>query len=197
VFFGTGFFLSLAWLEQRKSVRRFQPGLPQKIAGNAPGGVYGLQPGVIYRVQKSFQDCYRGEFAVGEELTFITRHYLPYHAGHTLVFSPRCIYLQDDQNSELVGRIEQYLAPVGWISGEGVTVFAHWQMRYSTTEYLHLEVIAAGVRSYLNSPALLDYFWSFDEVLAGKADQRILDNFAAKILEELKEAVRKQPKRAG
>jgi hypothetical protein len=196
VLLGTGFFLLLAWLEQRKAAKRVPSRLPQKVAANAPGGVYGLQSGVIYRVLKPFKDYYGGEFAAGEQLTFIERHYLPYHGGHTLIFSPRSIWLQDDANSELVQQIEQYLAPVGWVSGEGVQVFAHWQVRSSATEYLHLEVLAAGVRTYLNNPAAIDYFWSFDEVLAGNADQRMLRNFEAKTLEELKEAVRKQPKPA-
>jgi|GEM_PF-2782924 len=71
--------------------------------------VYQLESGVIYRVTTGFADYHRGQFAPGELLTFGTRHFLPYHGGHTLVFRERSIYLQEEENAELVNELGRFL----------------------------------------------------------------------------------------
>jgi hypothetical protein len=66
---------------------------------------------VAYRVIKPFSDYHHGQFAAGEELIFVGRDYLPYHGGHTLTFTARKIYFQDEENAEILARLESYLAP--------------------------------------------------------------------------------------
>ena len=73
--------------------------------------LYTLEPGVVYIVARPFLDHWQQPFAVGEKLTFVQRHFLPYHGGHTLVFKEKSIYLQEDENADLINLFDQYLEP--------------------------------------------------------------------------------------
>jgi hypothetical protein len=68
-----------------------------------------------------------------------------------------------------------------------------WECRYSSCEMLNLE-FASGykVRCYLDhSPQNAD-FHSFDSILAGEIDGMVSSLFGAKVLNELKAAVRRR-----
>jgi len=73
--------------------------------------LYTLEPGVVYRVTKPFLDYYQNCFAAGETLTFVERHFLPYHGGHTIVFKEKSLYLQEDENAQFISTIDQYIEP--------------------------------------------------------------------------------------
>lgn len=75
--------------------------------------VYNLQPGVVYRVTTGFTDYHQGSFTPGELLTYETRHFLPYHGGHTIVFRERAIYLQEEEQAELVNSLGRFLVVHG------------------------------------------------------------------------------------
>jgi len=65
-----------------------------------------------------------------------------------------------------------------------------WDCRYSSCEFMYLDVTDNDVRCYLDhSPKQADVF-TFDEVLAGKAYGMLGSLFGDKVLEELKAAVR-------
>jgi hypothetical protein len=67
-----------------------------------------------------------------------------------------------------------------------------WDCRYSSCEMMYLDVLEDEVRCYLDhSPTQADVF-TFNEVLAGKADAMVNGVFGGTVLEELKEAVRKK-----
>jgi hypothetical protein len=71
-----------------------------------------LERSARYRVLRAFQDYYRNAFGEGEILTFVERHFLPYHGGHTLIFKERTLYLQEDENAELINSFGLYLQRV-------------------------------------------------------------------------------------
>ena len=76
------------------------------------GSVYDLVPGSRYRVRKDFTDYYGGHFATGSLLTFQKRDFLPYHGGHTINFAEQTLYLQEDQNADILGNLWTYLEPL-------------------------------------------------------------------------------------
>ncbi len=53
--------------------------------------IYRLEKDAAYIVSRSFTDFYGNMFAPGEILTYVERHFLPYHGGHTIVFRERKI----------------------------------------------------------------------------------------------------------
>jgi hypothetical protein len=73
--------------------------------------LYTLERGVVYIVTKPFSDFHNQSFSSGDKLTFVERHFLPYHGGHTVVFKEKAIYLQEDENAVIVHSLDQYLAP--------------------------------------------------------------------------------------
>lgn len=77
-----------------------------------PTSVYDLVPGREYRVRTNFVDHYNTLFEAGDRLRFRQRHFLPYHGGHTLVFEPRSIYLQEEMNADILQNLTRYLEPV-------------------------------------------------------------------------------------
>ena len=83
--------------------------MPDVPEPDLKSGVYGLVPGAKYRVLRAITDYHGGSFAAGDVLTFVKRDYLPYHGGHTLTFEPRVMYLQDDENADVLGRLDSYL----------------------------------------------------------------------------------------
>lgn len=75
------------------------------------GGVYDLRRGRRYVVVQGFTDYHGGRFEAGERLTFRRHDYLPYHGGHTVVFDERTVYLQDEENAEVLGKLRDYIEP--------------------------------------------------------------------------------------
>ena len=73
------------------------------------GTIYGLYPGWEYKVVQSFTDYYGNEFKVNEKLTFKERHFLPYHGGHTIMFEQCSLYLQEDQNKDILDNFSSYI----------------------------------------------------------------------------------------
>jgi hypothetical protein len=68
-----------------------------------------LQKDSQYTVQQDFTDFYHNQVARGERLTFVESHFLPYHGGHTIVFRERTLYLQEEQNSNILSSLGNYL----------------------------------------------------------------------------------------
>lgn len=75
-----------------------------------PTSVYELEPGIVYIVLKPFFDHHGGAFAAGDLLTFESRHFLPYHGGHTIIFREKGLYLQEDDQAEILDNLVNYLA---------------------------------------------------------------------------------------
>jgi hypothetical protein len=72
--------------------------------------IYTLEKGAIYVVTRIFKDFYGNVFSPGETLTYAERHFLPYHGGHTIVFTERNIYLQEDENQDIIDSFADYLS---------------------------------------------------------------------------------------
>lgn len=49
-------------------------------------------------------------FSSGETLTFVERNFLPYDDGHTIVFRERKLYLQEDENKEIIDSFAVYVS---------------------------------------------------------------------------------------
>lgn len=107
VSFTWAFLMLLRWRDGRRAVVNVVKSAP--IQADLQGTVYGLMPGSTYRVVQSFTDCYGNTFDGNELLRFKERHFLPYHGGHTIVFDERTLYLQEDQNKEILGNFSKYL----------------------------------------------------------------------------------------
>lgn len=75
-------------------------------------GIYTLEKGATYVVSRAFTDFYGNAFSPGETLTYVERHFLPYHGGHTIVFGERNIYLQEDENGDIIDSFAEYLSRV-------------------------------------------------------------------------------------
>ena len=88
-------------------------GLRKGEGGMANGTVYDLQEGCRYRVRKDFTDYYGSRFAEGEILTYQKREFLPYHGGHTIHFGPQTLYLQEEQNADILEDLWTYLEAEG------------------------------------------------------------------------------------
>jgi hypothetical protein len=205
--FTTGFVLSFSRRDGRRAASTMKghaqaSKLTQRFGLKA--GVYGLVPGTAYRVIRLIKDCHGSDFAVGEELTFAHRDYLPYHGGHTIVFRQRAMYLQDEVNADLLNALDAYLevapvpssmtdapepAPVSSAPASPAKPLRVWQSRYSSTEIMYLELHAAEARLELCGCSSSEERWSHAQVLAGEADRSILTGFSAKTLAELKIAV--------
>ncbi len=84
--------------------------MPQSSEPNLPGTVYGMISERQYQVMKTFVDLYGNRFEKGQRLRFKERHYLPYHGGHTIVFDEQTLYLQDEQDSEILDHFSEYIA---------------------------------------------------------------------------------------
>ena len=63
-----------------------------------------------YRVRQEFADFYRNQFSQGEILTFIEYYFVPYHAGYTIVFQERQLYLQEEENAPILDVLGNYLS---------------------------------------------------------------------------------------
>jgi len=70
--------------------------------------LYTLEEGVVYEVLQSFKDYYGNEFSAGDKLTFTGRNFVPYHGGHTITFKEKTLYLQEDENRDVVDSFDEY-----------------------------------------------------------------------------------------
>lgn len=105
--------LWLQWRDRHNTANASQThGLPTSPDPIYEGTVYGLVPGAVYVVRQPFTDHYQHTFQPGERLRFQERHFLPYHGGHTLVFPEASIYLQEEENSDLLSDFSRYVARV-------------------------------------------------------------------------------------
>jgi hypothetical protein len=77
----------------------------------ANGTIDDLRKGRRYIVTKSFADYYGGQFQVGERLTFLGWDFHPYHGGYLIQFEEREIYLQEEENAEVLQRLWMYIEP--------------------------------------------------------------------------------------
>lgn len=101
-------FRYLRWRDKRRAAVTVS--VPFQSDPNLAGTIYGMMPGHEYQVMKSFTDHYGNAFEQGERLLFKQRHFLPYHGGHTIVFEGRALYLQEDQNREILDNFSEYIA---------------------------------------------------------------------------------------
>jgi len=73
---------------------------------------YRLTPGSRYQIIQSFTDYYGNVFTQGEILRFKEQHFLPYHGGHTIVFEERSLYLQEEENADILAHFSSYVQRV-------------------------------------------------------------------------------------
>jgi len=110
------FFVSYTWAFLRylhwrdKDRAAILPVPTQANPADLEGTVYGMIPGREYQIIKSFTDHHGNSFEQGEQLQFKQRHFLPYHGGHTILFEERALYLQEDQNREILDHFSEYIA---------------------------------------------------------------------------------------
>lgn len=103
-------FRYLRWRDKRRAAVTVS--VPLQTNPDLQETVYGMMPGREYQVMKSFTDHYGNSFERGERLRFKQRHFLPYHGGHTILFEGRALYLQEEQNSEILDNFSEYIALV-------------------------------------------------------------------------------------
>jgi hypothetical protein len=115
ILFGTFFvtwtwalFVHLRWRDRRSLATGFTATDREALKGT----VYGLVQGAEYQVMQNFTDYYKNEFHRGELLRFKERHFLPYHGGHTIIFEQRPLYLQDEENAQILENFSQYVIRV-------------------------------------------------------------------------------------
>lgn len=77
-----------------------------------PKDIYSLEKSIQYQVRQDFTDYYHNRFLQGEILTFIEYHFLPYHGGYTVVFKERNLYLQEQENANILECLADYLSLV-------------------------------------------------------------------------------------
>ncbi|MCB0118802.1 MAG: DUF3601 domain-containing protein [Anaerolineales bacterium] len=107
------FFISLTWalirlMRWRDENQRVVNIKPMQPRPGSEGTVYGLIPGAKYKVSIPFTDFYGNSFIQGEVLLFRDRHFLPYDGGHTVIFDRKTLYLQEDQNREILDNFSLY-----------------------------------------------------------------------------------------
>lgn len=108
VCFGWALIRFLRWRDLTRPVATVSTASSLQAAELA-GTVYGLIPGAEYRVVKSFTDYYSNQFERGQFLRFKERHFLPYEGGHTIVFTDRSLYLQEERNSAILDNFSEYI----------------------------------------------------------------------------------------
>jgi hypothetical protein len=70
--------------------------------------IYTLEEGTVYIVTQPFKDHYGNEFSAGDKLTFVGRNFIPYHGGHTITFKEKTLYLQEEDNRDVVDTFGDY-----------------------------------------------------------------------------------------
>lgn len=99
----------LQWRDSRREQFIRTQATPLPPRPEVEGTVYGLTPGSEYRVVQTFTDYYGNSFHKDEVLRFQTRQFLPYHGGHTINFENRPLFLQEDQNKEILDHFSEYI----------------------------------------------------------------------------------------
>jgi hypothetical protein len=74
--------------------------------------IHTLEEGSTYVVNRGFTDFYGNVYSPGEMLTYTERHFLPYHGGHTIIFKERNIYLQEEENQDIIDSFGEFLSRV-------------------------------------------------------------------------------------
>lgn len=108
----SAFVALIAWRDIRRSALRtnLNPGMSEEtLRLGVKAGVYGLEPGASYRVIREIKDYYGNIFPVGMELDFVERSFVPYHGGHTVVFQPHTMFLQEQDNADVLNGLDAYL----------------------------------------------------------------------------------------
>jgi hypothetical protein len=67
-----------------------------------------LNSSAQYMVLRTFTDFYHNEFREGEILTFLENHFLPYHSGYTIVFREKTLFLQEQENADILNSFGAY-----------------------------------------------------------------------------------------
>ena len=75
-----------------------------------PLDIHRLEKAAQYQVCQTFTDFYHNLFNEGEKLTFVQFHFLPYHGGYTIVFKERNLYLQEEENANILNSLGDYLS---------------------------------------------------------------------------------------
>ena len=77
----------------------------------SPTNIHELKKTARYRVTRDFVDFYNTPFRHGEILTFMEVNFLPYHGGYTVVFKEKNLYLQEQENADILEALGHYLSP--------------------------------------------------------------------------------------
>jgi len=71
--------------------------------------VYDLEDGRKYVILRAFTDYQGQQFDPGTVLTFRSRHFLPYEGGHTVMFTEKWMYLQEELQAEILDNFGDYV----------------------------------------------------------------------------------------
>ena len=71
-----------------------------------------LVVGETYVVVQPFRDHYGTLVQAGDLQTFEGYSFLPYHGGFTVRFRQETLYLQEDEQAEVVEHAERFLRPL-------------------------------------------------------------------------------------
>ncbi len=105
-----GAFVSfLRWRDLRRAEAYRPKPVRVQVREEEVGTIYGLVPGRKYRVVRGFTDFYGTVFEENEVLVFRGRNFLPYHGGHTITFDGKPLFLQEDQNRDILDNFSSYI----------------------------------------------------------------------------------------
>lgn len=105
-----GAFVSfLRWRDLRRAEAYRPEPVRVQVREEEVGTIYGLVAGRKYRVVRGFTDFYGTVFEENEVLVFRGRNFLPYHGGHTIIFDGKPLFLQEDQNRDILGNFSSYI----------------------------------------------------------------------------------------
>lgn len=79
--------------------------------------VYDLKDGRKYVILRAFTDHQGQNFEPGTVLTFRSRHFLPYEGGHTVMFTEKWMYLQEELQAEILDNFGVYVGLVENVAG--------------------------------------------------------------------------------
>lgn len=88
---------------ETKATEILLPTTPQKMT------VYDLKDGQRYVILRAFTDYQGQAFEPGTVLTFRSRHFLPYEGGHTVMFTEKWMYLQEELQAEILDNFADYV----------------------------------------------------------------------------------------
>lgn len=103
------FMFLLRWRDLRRADGYRPEPVRVQVRDEEVGTIYGLVAGRKYRVVRRFTDFYGTVFEENEVLEFRGRHFLPYHGGHTITFDGKPLFLQEDQNRDILDNFASYI----------------------------------------------------------------------------------------